>query len=155
MKKTAKKQDKKTVSETEALVAVDKILKGDSEEQTLERHEIEPEDFDKLLNNPKFVLQVSNRIGLSIIRTKLLIAQFSQTATAKLIQLMDSDKEETARKACLDVITLATKQSDATIQKEKAAQIIEEANTPAELTGDQASRMLAVLSENDGQGEQK
>lgn len=148
-----KKQDKKVVGETKALVAVNEILKGESEDETLKRHRIEPEAFDKLLNNPKFVLQVSNRIGLSIIRTKLLIAQYAQTATAKLIQLTDCDKEETARKACLDVITLATKQSEATIQKEKVSQIIEDANTPTELTEDQASKMLALLAEDDGQGE--
>jgi len=149
----AKKQDKKAVSETKALVAVDEILKGESEDKTLKRHRIEPEAFDKLLNNPKFVLQVSNRIGLSIIRTKLLIAQYAQAATAKLIHLTECDKEETARKACLDVITLATKQSDITIQKEKVSQIIEDANSPTELTEDQASKMLALLAEDDGQDE--
>jgi len=149
----AKKQDKKAVSETKALVAVDEILKGESEDKTLKRHRIEPEAFDKLLNNPKFVLQVSNRIGLSIIRTKLLIAQYARAATAKLIHLTECDKEETARKACLDVITLATKQSDITIQKEKVSQIIEDANSPTELTEDQASKMLALLAEDDGQDE--
>ena len=59
-----KKQDKKPASETKALVAVNEILKGEGEDETLERHRIEPEDFDKLLNNPKFVLftgEQSNR----------------------------------------------------------------------------------------------
>lgn len=129
------------------LRAVDEIVKGTDENEALEHHEIEPEVFDKLLNNPKFALEISNRIGLSIIRTKLLIAQYAQAATAKLISLTDCEKEETARKACLDVITLATKQSDSTLQKEKVAGIVE--SGPTVLTEGQASRMLAALAEDE------
>ena len=144
----AKKQDKKAASKSKALVAVDEILKGGEGAEVLKHHRIEPEAFDKLLNDPKFALQVSNRIGLSIIRTKLLIAQYAQAATAKLISLTECEKEETARKACLDVITLATKQSDITLQKEKVSEIVESANAP--ITPDQASKMLAVLADDDG-----
>jgi len=143
----AKKTNKKAVSKTQVLQAVDEILKGEDEAEALEHHEVDPETFDRLLNSPKFILEVGNRIGLSIIRTKLLIAQYAQTATAKLISLTDCEKEETARKACLDVINLATKQSDTTIQKEKVAEIVE--SGPTVLTDEQASRMLAVLAEDE------
>lgn len=143
-----KKKNEKATSKPTALRAVDEILKGEDEAKVLERYEIEPETFDKLLNSPKFILQVSNRIGLSIIRSKLLIAQYAQVATAKLIHLTDCEKEETARKACLDVITLATKQSDATIQKEEVSEIVNSANQP--ITDEQASKMLAVLAGDNG-----
>lgn len=144
----AKKKNEKVTSKPTALRAVDEILKGEDEAKVLERYEIEPETFDKLLNSPKFILQVSNRIGLSIIRSKLLIAQYAQTATAKLISMTNCEKEETARKACLDVITLATKQSDATIQKEEVSEIVNSANQV--ITDEQASKMLAVLAGDDG-----
>lgn len=143
-----KKKNEKATSKPTALRAVDEILKGEDEAKVLERYEIEPETFDKLLNSPKFILQVSNRIGLSIIRSKLLIAQYAQVATAKLISMTNCEKEETARKACLDVITLATKQSDATIQKEEVSEIVNSANQP--ITDEQASKMLAVLAGDNG-----
>jgi hypothetical protein len=122
------------------------MIRGETEEVALVKHNVKQEVLDKLLNNPEFAIVISNRIGFSIIRLKLLIAQYAQAATAKLISLTDSQKEETARKACLDVITLAQKQGEETVQKEKVAEIVESA--PDVLDPETASKMLAVLAED-------
>ena len=133
------------MTKADVIEAVDEIIKGGEEVEVLRRHRISPEVFDRLLNDPGFARDVNNRIGLSIVRTRLLIAQYAQAATAKLISMTNCEKEETARKACLDVITLAQKQSEPTLQKEEVSKIVESA-TPTELTPEQASKMLAVLA---------
>lgn len=144
MEKTKKTKEKPP----NTMDAIDEIIKGEEEASVLRKHQISPEAFDKLLNSPEFVAQISNHIGISIIRSKLLIAQYAQVATAKLISLTECEKEGTARKACLDVITLAQKQSDLTIEREKVSEIAE--SGPAVLTDEQASRMLAALAEDEG-----
>ncbi len=126
---------------------IEEIIKGDEEAKVLRRHRIAPETFDKLLNSPEFATKISSTIGLSIIRSKLLIAQYAQVATAKLISLTDCEKEETARKACLDVIALAHKQSDPAIDHEKVSEIAESGVAP--ISQEQASKMLAVLAKDE------
>ena len=150
MGSTKKKKDKEHLP----IDAVDDILLGQDEAEALKKHHISKEAFDDILNNPEFIRQVRNRIGGSIIRTRLLIAQYAQVAAAKLISLTECEKEETARKACLDVIVLAQKQSEETVQRDKVAEIVEAA--PPILSEEQTSKMLALLAEpegDNGQGE--
>lgn len=127
------------------LKIVDEITRGFGEEETLRKHRVTVAALDKLLSDPNLIQDVTERIGLSIIRTKLLIAQYAQTATAKLISLMDCEKEETARKACLDIIELAQKQSNTTLQKEMVSEIRESGEFP--ITEEQASNILATLAQ--------
>jgi len=147
------KKTKEVKTQQNVTNVIEEILRGDeSEVEVLRKYRLSPEAFNRLLNNPDFVTQISNQIGFSIIRSKLLIAQYAQVATAKLISMTSSEKEETARKACLDVITLAQKQSEPTLQKEEVSEIINSANQP--ITDEQASKMLAVLAgDSDGQDE--
>ncbi|MHC4462082.1 MAG: hypothetical protein ACYS6W_11185 [Planctomycetota bacterium] len=142
-------KDKENVEDAKkpAIKAVNDILRGKDEGEALEIHGISKEAFDDILEEPEFIRHVRNRIGLSVIRARLLIAQYAQVATAKLISLTDCEKEETARKACLDVITLAQKQGEETVQKDKVAEIVE--SSPQVLDPETASKMLAVLAEND------
>lgn len=146
---------KKKRGEKHSLIdAVDDILRGQDEAEVLKRHHVSKEAFDDSLNNPEFIRQVRNRIGGSIVRTRLLIAQYAQVAAAKLISLTECEKEETARKACLDVIVLAQKQSEETVLRDKVGEIIESASPV--LSEEQASKMLALLTEpegGNGQGE--
>jgi hypothetical protein len=133
----------KTVK-SRALQVIDDMIRGETEEVALEKHNVKQEVLDRLLNNPEFAIVISNRIGFSIIRLKLLIAQYAQAATAKLIDLTQCEKEETSRKACLDIINLASRQSEPVIGREKV-KVIEKSTGPV-LTEEQASRILGALA---------
>ena len=53
-----------------------------------------------------FTTELANRIECMTKRADMLISQHRLTAIEKLILLTNCDKEETARKACIDIIEL-------------------------------------------------
>jgi hypothetical protein len=71
-----------------------------------------------------------------------MVAQYSQFATAKLIELAGCDKEEIARKACLDIVSLQTKMVE-------PAEKTEDENERADIALDPAtaSKILQALAE--------
>ncbi|RKY23980.1 MAG: hypothetical protein DRP62_04830, partial [Planctomycetota bacterium] len=72
-----------------------------------------------------------------------LIARYAPLAAAKLVQLTGSEKEETARKACLDIISLPTLAAKKTSQS-NPDKIGKHREQMPEQT---ASRLLAALAE--------
>ena len=78
----------------------------------------------------------------------MLIARYSLVAAAKLVQLTESEKEETARKACLDIIELP--HQDTT--KDQSGKTDGEKEKLPELSDEKASRILAVLAEDSDGG---
>jgi hypothetical protein len=72
-----------------------------------------------------------------------MIAQYSHLAAAKLIALTDCEKEETARKSCLDIITLQMNppEGDAGQADDKKSDFV--------ISDKKASKLLAVFAEDD------
>ena len=47
-----------------------------------------------------------HRVERAVQRTRLIIARYAPLAASKLVQLTESENQETARKACLDIISM-------------------------------------------------
>jgi hypothetical protein len=78
-------------------------------------------------------------------KTKVMIAHYSQFAAAKLIGLADSEKDEIARKACLDIITLQTAASESAERPDETG----DNKSDFAISDKKASKLLAVLAEDD------
>jgi len=130
---------------------LDDLFTGrDNEQQVLEKHKISQRAYDKWLADGKFAAEFERRLQNARRQGELLLARYSALAAAKLIELTQSQTQETARKACLDIITLlrpdSAKSDIDTPQKNE--------NTSSELPPDLASRLLSALAAgppNDGQ----
>jgi hypothetical protein len=69
------------------------------------------------------------------------MAKYSCLAAAKLVELTTSEKAETARKACLDIICQPKIAAEAEeVEKDSNKQV-------EQLSGTTASRLLAVMAE--------
>jgi hypothetical protein len=77
------------------------------------------------------------------------MAKYSQLAAAKLVQLTGSDKAETARKACLDIISVPKIRADKDEQTDKAPK--ESGQQAEQLSDATASRLLTALAEEKGE----
>jgi len=74
---------------------------------------------------------------------QMLLLQHSSWASARLLELCNSEKEEVSRKACLNVLQLNSE----TVEKIPPQQDDAE-DTKTNLTDEQAEKILAVLSED-------
>jgi hypothetical protein len=80
---------------------------GELDEQAvLDKHGVGRNIYNKWLTDETFQAKFARRIPGAHIAGEALIARYCLVAAAKLVQLTDSENQETARKACLDIISL-------------------------------------------------
>ncbi len=113
------------------------------EQEVLDKHNVSRSVYNKWLTDSLFTEQFDRRIAAAHRQSAALIARYAPLAAAKLVQLTDSDKEETARKACLDIISMP----QITTHKSQVAN----SDTPGSqialpLSDQTASRLLAILA---------
>jgi hypothetical protein len=123
-------------------------LFGGSEtvEQVLERHEVSAELFADWQGQKDFAEQVEARILRLGLESRLLIARYAAVAAARLVSLTESGNQETARKACLDIIDRIQK-TEHTIQNEETLVEQEEQSPGVDaITPDVAQKLLSVLA---------
>jgi len=104
MSKTLKKQ----LSKRQLAVINDLFAEGMDESRVLARHKLSTAIYRKWLQEGVFADELRFRIDAAHRQSWLIIARYAPLAAAKLVSLTESEKEETARKACLDVISLRT-----------------------------------------------
>jgi hypothetical protein len=111
----------------------------------LERHKVSRNRYSRWLTDEAFGAELSRRIAAAYLQSQALIAKYSLVAAAKLVQLTESAKEETARRACLDIISLPGLSAKKAELGEKSQ---DAAETAAQQFSDEtASRLLEVLAE--------
>lgn len=116
------------------------------EEGVLEKHRVRRSTYDRWLGDKVFAERFKQHLNGLKRRSELLMAKYSCLAAAKLVELTTSGKEETARRACLDIMTLPNKISEEVGQVNKTESgKVEEIS---ELSPKRASRLLAVLAED-------
>ena len=114
-----------------------------SESEVMKRHKISKIVFTKWFSDNLFVRELQFRVESSRRQSEMIIARYAPAAAAKLVALTDSEKEETARKACLDIITTPCD------KKDKAGEDHAETSQPSENISQQtASRLLEALSKD-------
>jgi len=120
------------------------------EEEVLEKHRVRRSTYDRWLGDKVFSERFRQHINGLRRRSELLMARYACLAAAKLVELTASDKGETARRACMDIMMMPGKLSEEVGQTktgDKSAEKIIPAAEPAELSPERASRLLAVLAE--------
>jgi len=122
-----------------------------TEADALEKNRVTKWLYKKWLDNPAFTAELDARFEEALRRSKFLIAHCLPLAVQRLVQLIVSEKDETARKACLDLISFQSSRwltplSDAALQNSQNPQPQEEL---PKLSPEKASRMLAILAEPD------
>jgi hypothetical protein len=139
MAKRRKKLSKKQ------LAVIDDLFGGELDEQAvLDKHKVSRNVYNRWLANELFASEFDHKILSAHRQSAVLIAKYAPLAAAKLVQLTESDKQETARKACMDIISLP-----ALIDKRKVRPgepQTTETQLPQQLTEQAAGRLLAALA---------
>jgi len=115
------------------------------EQEALDKHEVRRALYERWLADERFATKFEERIVHSYRQSRAILARYAPLAAAKLVGLTGSEKEETARKACLDIISLhAPSRTDA--KQAPTAKQKPDPPTP-QLSPETASRLLAALAE--------
>jgi len=127
------------------LAVLEDLFAGELDEpEVLEKHGVHPHHFEQWFAEGSFRQQFERRIARAHRESRLILARCAPLAAAKLVALTDCEKEETARKACLDIIALQSSTSPRTLPEVPTATPPKE-GLPA-LSPETASRLLAALA---------
>ena len=129
------------------LAVIEDMLSGELDEQAiLDKHKVRRNIYNKWLADENFGRQLAERIAWLNRQSEIIIARYAPLAASKLVQLTESENQETSRKACLDILSLpklaAKRTSDPggpeTIDAQPAEQLSEQT----------VSKLLAALAES-------
>ena len=128
------------------LTVLDDLFNSDLDEQAvLDKHKVRRNTYDRWLEDKFFTERFKQYVNGLKRRSELLMAKYSCLAAAKLVELTASGKDETARKACLDIISLPKVGAQKTEGPDKTKK---DSENPAEqLPEATVSRLLAALAE--------
>jgi len=127
---------------------LDGLFLGELDEQAvLDKHKVSRTLYERWLADERFATEFEERIMHSYRQSRVILARYAPLAAAKLVGLTDSEKEETARKACLDIIALHSP-SRADVKQTPTAKRKPDSPTP-QLSPETASRLLAALAEDE------
>ena len=88
------------------LAVIEDLFNSELDEQAvLEKHKVRRSTYDRWLEEALFAERFKQYVNGLKRRSELLMAKYSCLAAAKLVELTGSKKEETARKACLDILS--------------------------------------------------
>ena len=136
---------RKKLSKKQLAVMEDLFSGGLDEQAVLDKHKVSRNVYDRWLTDGLFVSEFDRRIMSAHRQSAALIARYAPLAAAKLVQLTESEKEETARKACLNIISLQALLDKRIVQPGESQ--TDEAQPLQQMTGQAASRLLAALAQ--------
>jgi len=132
------------------LTVLDDLFNSELDEQAvLDKHKVRRSTYDRWLADKIFAERFKQYVNGLKRRSELLMAQYSQLAATKLVQLTGSEKAETARKACLDIISVPKIVNSRDEQTDKAPK--ESSQQVEQLSDATASKLLAALAEEKGE----
>jgi len=127
------------------LAVINDLFGGELDEQAvLEKHKVSRYIYNKWLTDGQFSAEFARRIACAHLQSEALIAKYSLLAAAKLVQLTESGNAETARKACLDIISLPKRAAKGA--KQGSGQQSDDEHGQ-QLPQQTASRLLAALAD--------
>jgi len=128
------------------LAVIDDMFAGELDEQAvLDKHKISRNTYNRWQADELFVDEFNRRIASAHRQSVALIARYAPLAAAKLVQLTESKNQETARKACLDIISppaFAAKKTQASTEPQSSPD--KQAEQISDAT---ANRLLMALAE--------
>jgi hypothetical protein len=127
------------------LAVLEDLFTGELDEpDVLDKHGVRPRHFEEWFAEEGFRQQFEQRLARACRQSRLILARCAPLAAAKLVALTDCEKEETARKACLDIIALQSSAGPSTAPGTPATPPPGR-ELPA-LSPEVASRLLAALA---------
>ncbi len=128
------------------LAVIDEMFAGELDtDAILSKHNVTRRLYNKWLGDENFKAEFTRRIEWLNLHSQALIARYASLAAARLVALTDSEKEETRRKACLDIISLPR-----VIEKNQMAPA-DDSPTVENLNPQTASRLLEALAQEKNQ----
>jgi hypothetical protein len=134
----------KTITKKQRAVIEDLFEGSANEQQVLDRHKVSQKVYEKWQMDEVFLREFDLRLKRQRRQSDLIIARYATFAAAKLVQLTESANQETARKACLDIITLLR---PGPMQPDSPTD--DPDNPPPELPPELAGRLLTALAASD------
>jgi len=129
----------KRLSRKQMQVIDDLFESNQGESYVLKKHKISVHIYRKWLDDKDFVEELAFRNESARRQCKMIVAKFSPAAAIKLVKLTQSEKEETARKACLDIIAEPTTKTGTPVKKIESVQ--------EKISPEAAGRLLAAMAE--------
>ena len=130
------------------LAVIDDLFSGELDElAVLEKLKVSRNVYNGWLADGLFASEFDRRIMSAHRQSAALIAKYAPLAAAKLVQLTESEKVETARRACLDIISLQAlldKRMDPPNESQS-----DQTHPLQQMTEQRASRLLAVLAQTE------
>lgn len=133
----------KRLSKRQLAVAED-LFAGEMDEQiVLDKYKVSRKLYNRWLAEPAFAERLGQCIDAAHLRSAVLVARNAPKAAGTLFELTTSDKGETTRKACLDIILMNTPTRPA--DSPAAPGAVPPDHPP--LSDETATRLLAALAE--------
>jgi len=125
------------------LAVIDELFAGGMDEaEVLQRYKLSTRLYREWLADKLFADELKFRIESAKRAGELIIARYTPVAAAKLVGLIDSDKAETVRRACLDIMSAGRQQDTATTDSAPSNE------SRPDLPPDLASKLLELLAEH-------
>jgi hypothetical protein len=122
---------------------IDDLFTGELDERlVLEKHRVRQRTYCRWHQQEIFAAEYNERLKLSQRQSELVFANWASSVAAKLVNLTDAEKEETARKACMDVINHPDRKLPKNSDSKEPPKEEEIPDLPPEV----ASRLLAALA---------
>ena len=138
---------KKCISKKQLKVIEDLFDGNMDEAEVLKKHKVSNRLYSKWLVDEVFSGELRFRIESGQRQSELLIARYMPSAAVKLVGLTASEKEETARKSCLDIISFPLSLGQS---REESVSDRNESNPEAGLSPALAGKLLAALAKEEG-----
>lgn len=130
------------------LAVIEDLIVGDMDEaELLKKHGLSRRLFRHWMSSEEFTAELSFRMDSACRQSSFLLARYAHVAAAKLVALTNSEKDETVRKACLDVLASCGElpQSLHVQSGSDAGEPTEKGVLPA-ISANKASAMLKILA---------
>jgi hypothetical protein len=133
------------------LAVIDDMFSGELDEQAvLDKHKVSRNLYNRWLDDGLFVSEFDRRVISAHRQSSALIARYAPLAAAKLVQLTESEKEETARKACVDIISMpALLDKRMAYSNESQTSDPDVSSQTQQLSEATVSRLLAALAQEE------
>ncbi|UCD53109.1 MAG: hypothetical protein JSW27_10790 [Phycisphaerales bacterium] len=135
----------KKLTRRQRAVIEDLFMAEMDEQDVLDKHKVSRALYSRWLADERFIAYLEWKMAQAYRSGRLILARYATVAAGKLVALTDCEKEETARKACLDIITL----DNPTLTASPNAASDQSDTGPAELPPETARRILAALAQQE------
>jgi hypothetical protein len=121
---------------------IDELFTSEMQEQdVLDRHGVSAALYSRWLSDERFCEHFEQRIARAYREARRILARYAPLAAMNLVHLANCEKEETARKACLDIVAPQTPAAGTAAADATTPDLVEQ------LPPETATRLLAALAE--------